>query len=367
MNVAIIGAGINGLMSALELSEQGIQVHIYDQQQAGLEASWAGGGILSPMYPWRYPQAVNTLAKHAKYLYHQWNEKLFPITGIDFQIQQTGMLIFDHNDFAQGLAYAEKYNEPMQRCEQISQSKIKNINPRVSKNLQEAIFFPELSNIRNPRVLQSVITYLKKQPNVQFHENIKISNLIPNKDEVHAIQDHNQNIYFHDHIVIATGAWSAEWSKQLNIQLPVYPIQGQMALFKTPPHWLPTMCMNKVMYLIPRQDGHIVCGSSMKDIGFNKDTCNDTQENILAACFEMIPELQKFPLIKAWTGLRPSSPHGIPYIGQLPHLKNVWLNTGHFRNGLCMGAASAQLLRQHMLSQPLIEDPTPYSPNQLYI
>lgn len=365
MKVAIIGAGINGLMSALELSEQGIEVHIYDQQQAGREASWAGGGILSPMYPWRYPQPVNALAKHAKALYTEWNQKLLPATGIDFQIQQTGMLIFDQKDFDIGLNYANTHQEPMQICQHLTQKDIQKLNPKVSKQFQEALFFPELSNVRNPRLLQSLINYLKHQLNVTFHENIKISKFCIQDSHVTGIEDEQKVIYSHDHTIIATGAWSVNWSAQLNLQIPVYPIQGQMVLFKTPKNWLTTMCMNEVMYLIPRKDGHIVCGSSMKDIGFDKALCVHTQQNILNACFEMIPELQKFPMIKQWTGLRPSSPTGIPYIGAYPQLNNLWLNTGHFRNGLCMGAASARLLRQLILKQPCIEDPTPYQPSQL--
>lgn len=55
MHIAIIGAGISGLLSALELVEQGCSISIFDQQQAAQAASWAGSGILSPMYPWRYP------------------------------------------------------------------------------------------------------------------------------------------------------------------------------------------------------------------------------------------------------------------------------------------------------------------------
>ncbi|HAB42344.1 MAG TPA: D-amino-acid oxidase, partial [Acinetobacter sp.] len=93
MHIAIIGAGITGLMSALELLEQGCSITIFDQQAAGQAASWAGGGILSPMYPWRYPDAVNALARYAKPLYQAWNQKLQPITRIDFQIHETGMLI----------------------------------------------------------------------------------------------------------------------------------------------------------------------------------------------------------------------------------------------------------------------------------
>ena len=61
-----------------------------------------------------------------------------------------------------------------------------------------------------------------------------------------------------DHFVITSGAWSHYWNSQLQLEIPVEPVQGQMLLFKTPAHWLPTMCMNRVMYLIPRMDGHIV-------------------------------------------------------------------------------------------------------------
>ena len=93
MHIAIIGAGISGLMSALELVEQGCTISIFDQQQAGQAASWAGGGILSPMYPWRYVHAVNQLAQFGKASYQAWNQKLYPITGIDFEIHDTGMLI----------------------------------------------------------------------------------------------------------------------------------------------------------------------------------------------------------------------------------------------------------------------------------
>lgn len=95
MHIAIVGAGISGLLTALELIEHGCSVEIFDQQQAGQAASWAGGGILSPMYPWRYPQSVNDLAKYGKSMYQAWNEKISPISGIDFEIHETGMLIFD--------------------------------------------------------------------------------------------------------------------------------------------------------------------------------------------------------------------------------------------------------------------------------
>ena len=123
--------------------------------------------------------------------------------------------------------------------------------------------------------------------------------------------------------------------------------------------------MNKVMYLIPRMDGHVVCGSSMRQVGFDLSLDHNIKANILDACFDMVPELKNFPIVHEWAGLRPSSPNGVPFIGQAPNTKNLWFNFGHFRNGLCMGAGSARLLRQLMLKQNTLEDALAYSPTRL--
>ena len=365
MKIAIIGAGISGLMSALELLEQGCSISIFDQQQAGQAASWAGGGILSPMYPWRYPDAVNQLAQHGKALYKQWNEKLKPISGIDFEIHESGLLIFDESDFEQGLKYAQQFQQPMQHCESLSQVQLQQVNRRINAKFQQALYFSQIANIRNPRLLQSISAYLKQHPRVQFFEHCPIKQFNLGNGAVQSIQSENNTRYFAEHFVLSTGAWSQHWAEQLQLDIPVQPVHGQMLLFKTPQHWLPSMCMNKVMYLIPRVDGHVVCGSSMQNCGFDTTVHKATEQNILSACLEMVPELASFPIIKQWAGLRPSSPTGVPYIGKMPQLDNLWANFGHFRNGLCMGPASARLLRQLILQQPTFIDPAAYSSTRL--
>ena len=365
MHIAIIGAGVSGLLTALELVEQGCTVTIFDQQHAGHAASWAGGGILSPMYPWRYPREVNYLAQHGKQLYQDWNQKLLPATGIDFEIHETGMLIFDEADFEIGLNYKDQYQEPMQHCEYLQRESLETVNPHIAEQFQHAIYFPHLANVRNPRLLKSLITYLKQNPNAEVIENTWIEKFNLQNNQIQSIQTSNGQHFAADQFVMTTGAWSNTWSTQLKCSIPVEPVQGQMLLFKTPKNWLPTMCMNNVMYLIPRMDGHVVCGSSMNHLGFDQRPSVQTQQNIYRACTEMVPELANFPIVKQWAGLRPSSPTGIPYIGQMPDIENLWANFGHYRNGLCMGPASARLLRQMMLKQDTIVDPHAYSTQRL--
>lgn len=366
MHIAIIGAGVSGLLSALELVERGCSVSIFDKQHTGSAASWAGGGILSPMYPWRYPHEVNALARYGKQGYLKWNEKLQPMTGIDFEIHETGMLIFDEDDFEIGLDYARLHQDPMQQAHYLQHEQIEQVNSLISPQFQQAIYFPQLANIRNPRLLQSLKAYLQQHPQVKIYEHSPVTQLNIQQDRLSSIATANGQHHTADQFVLATGAWSAQWSEQLEIKIPVAPVQGQMLLFKTPKEWLPTMCMNKVMYLIPRQDGHIVCGSSMQQCGFDTQTTAETLAHIKASCLEMVPELTEFPIVKSWAGLRPSSPHGVPYIGQMPNIDNLWANFGHFRNGLCMGPASAQLLAELMTGETLSFNAADYSPERLY-
>ncbi|MFO1416326.1 MAG: FAD-dependent oxidoreductase [Acinetobacter sp.] len=112
--------------------------------------------------------------------------------------------------------------------------------------------------------------------------------------------------------MITSGAWSQHWAEQLQRKIPVHPIYKAKCCYlkRLKIGCLPRM--NRVMYLIPRQDGHIVCGSSMADCGFSTAVDEQTQQDILTACLEMVPELEQFPIVQRWAGLRPSSPHGIP-------------------------------------------------------
>ena len=365
MHVLIIGGGVIGLMSALELSHAGCQVTLLDQQDFGQAASWAGGGILSTMYPWRYRPAVNALARHGKALYQQWQPVLGEATGMDIEIHHSGMLILDQQDVNIGLGWAQHDHDSQQQAQLLHSPALLQLCPQLNHTTEQGLWFEQLANIRNPRLLKTLIHYLQAQPNVRLLSHRKIKYLAQQNGKILAVVDEQQERWQADAYVIASGAWSGLLSEQLGWQLPVRPIQGQMILFKTPANWLGQMVMYKGTYLIPRLDGYIVCGSSMLDTGFNTDVNPQIGQQLKQAALEMLPALQDMPVVKAWAGLRPASPLGIPFIGQAPKLDNLWLNTGHFRNGLVMAPVAARMLREQLLEQPLSIDDTAYRPDRL--
>jgi glycine oxidase len=133
-----------------------------------------------------------------------------------------------------------------------------------------------------------------------------------------------------------------------------------MVLFKSSPEVLKHIVLDQGRYLIPRRDGRILMGSTVERVGFDKRTTKAAREELVAAAIARVPALKYAELERHWAGLRPGSPDGIPYIGPHPEVGGLFVNTGHYRNGVVMGLASAQLAANLMLDQPPVVDPEPY-------
>ena len=97
-SVIIVGGGIIGLLSAYELHHAGLDVTVIDRQQFGRESSWAGGGIVSPLYPWRYPDAISELARLSQHIYPDILSEMRQATGFDPEYLHSGMLVLGNFD-----------------------------------------------------------------------------------------------------------------------------------------------------------------------------------------------------------------------------------------------------------------------------
>src|SRR5690606_39288778 len=107
----VIGGGVIGLLTARELAHAGASVTIVEQGLCCKEASWAGGGIVSPLYPWRYSAPVTALASAAQRAYPALCASLLDETGIDAELEQTGLLMLDAADEKEAFAWARDRSE----------------------------------------------------------------------------------------------------------------------------------------------------------------------------------------------------------------------------------------------------------------
>jgi glycine oxidase len=358
----IVGGGVVGLLVARELACSGASVIVLERGQCCREASWAGGGIVSPLYPWRYPDAVTALADWAQSFYPQLAASLLQETGIDPELVQTGLLMLEADDEHQALAWAQRSARPMVR---VNSSFIYQHEALLAEGLTRGLWMEDIANIRNPRLGQALIKSLKTMSDVTVMEQAELISIVESNNHVQAIEVVSESRTLKisaDNYIITAGAWTGSILSKTAKSIPVVPVKGQMLLYKIERPLLKSIVLKAGRYLIPRRDGHILVGSTIEYSEFDKSTTDEALQSLKCSAIEMLPELRKYEPVQQWAGLRPSAPDGIPFIGNVPGYDNLYVNAGHFRNGLVLAPASARLLADILLGNTPVVDPVPYRP-----
>nr|WP_277053296.1 glycine oxidase ThiO [Pseudomonas thermotolerans] len=354
----VVGGGAIGLLSSFLLARSGASVQLVEAGVTGREASWAGGGIVSPLYPWRYSPAVTALAHWSQDFYPQLGQELLAATGVDPEVQVTGLYWLDLDDEAEALAWARREGRPLAA---VGMDAVYRAVPVLGPGYSRALYMAEVANVRNPRLTRSLREALLRMPNVTLREQCPVEGFLREGDRVVGVRTAQGELRA-ERVVVSAGAWSGELLAGLGIELPVEPVKGQMILFKCAADFLPSMVMAKGRYAIPRRDGHILVGSTLEYAGFDKTPTGEALASLRASAIELLPALAEAEVVRHWAGLRPGSPEGIPYIGPVPGFEGLWLNCGHFRNGLVLAPASCRLLADLLLGRAPIIDPAPYAP-----
>ena len=334
-----MGGGSIGLLSAREFALAGAKVCVIGKSHHGRGASWAGGGILLTMYPWRQDPAISQLVIPSLQLYPKLAEELYENTGIDPEWDPCGLFISQNPDLDLANDWCNNYGVRYSEAAPASVAKLQGqwINP---------LFLPGIAQIRNPRLLKSLMQYLLNL-GVEFIQNSRLLNLDITQQQIHSITTSTGKVTV-DHLILTTGAWTGEiWSALLpnrELTVNVQPVKGQMLLFDAKPGLLKHIVLDGDRYLIPRQDGGIVVGSTVEHCGFDKQTTDQVRAELQAFALQLLPALKDYPVSHHWSGLRPGTAHGIPYIDNHPEINNLSVCAGHFRNGLTMG----QIGRAHV-------------------
>ena len=356
--VVIVGGGVIGLLTAFNLAAQVEHVVLLDRSGVGQESSWAGGGIVSPLYPWRYNAAVTALAHWSQDFYPQLAQRLLAETGLDPEVHTTGLYWLDLEDEAQALAWAKREGRPLSS---VDISDVERAVPVLGAGYSRAVYMAGIANVRNPRLVKSLRAALQAMPNVTIEEHCEVEGFIRKGEHILGVRTARGD-RLADQVVLAAGAWSGELLSSLGLELPVEPVKGQMILYKCAPDLLSSMVLAKGRYAIPRRDGHILIGSTLEHEGFDKTPTQSALESLKASAVELIPALADAQPVAHWAGLRPGSPEGIPYIGRVAGFEGLWLNCGHYRNGLVLAPASCHLFADLLLGREPIIDPQPYAP-----
>ena len=261
------------------------------------------------------------------------------------------------DDQREALEWAEAHNN---WAALIEKQDIYKLEPNLREGVSDALWMPQVGSIRNPRLVRALYKSIQREPLVTIVEEAAVSGLELRSGSVTGVTVKDQVIKA-DNVIVTAGAWSGHLLESVGVSLPVEPVKGQMILFNAKPGIVNRVVLSDGKYVIPRRDGRILAGSTLEYAGFDKTTSGKAKQQLADTAIDMFPALADAHIEHHWAGLRPGAPGGIPFIGAVPSVKNLFVNAGHFRNGLVLAPAAVRVMTSLILEQQSPVDPEPYA------
>jgi glycine oxidase len=356
-DVIVIGGGVIGLSIALELAGQGAAVTVLDQGDFGREASWAGAGILPPgnLDAALTPEARLRALSHS--LWPDWAESLAAETGIETGYSRcAGIELRTQNDDNPDdlAAEIEWWREQGVRCEELEADALKECEPLLSPQIASAYRLPDLGQVRNPRLLKALLAACASR-GVRLRAGTQVIGLeeqgrAEESNRIDSIQTQAGRVQASRYCV-AGGPWSRAILASAGVDVAIEPVRGQIVLVSQVPRLFSHVLQVGPRYIVPRDDGNVLIGSTEEHVGFLKINTASAVSELLDFGARLVPALAHARFERAWSGLRPGSANGLPYLGRVTGFENLFVAAGHFRSGLQMSPGTARLSRQALLDQ----------------
>lgn len=333
-SAVVLGGGVIGLFSAWRLLDAGFAVTLIDSRRIGGSASWAGGGILSPLPPWRAPPPVWQMAAASLREYPAIAAELGEQTGIDPEWTESGMQVLELE--ADEADAARRWGAQQGQAVLAAQREYAGV-------MRSELHLPWVAQVRSPRLLQALAALLR-QRGARLVEQAVGARLLRQGTTMSGVTADDGSLYRADCYVLCSGAWTGQLTAGQGAAVPVTPMRGQMLLLQGQPGQLASIVLAGAHYLIPRRDGRILVGSTLESVGFDERLTDAARDTLLAFAHRTAPCTQAMPVIGHWCGLRPASPEGVPLVQRAEFADEVFINAGHFRNGITLAPASARQL-----------------------
>jgi len=407
--IAVIGAGVVGLSTALYLRRSGRDVTIIDPLPPPGGASYGNAGMISadtsvpialpgmlrkvpswltdplgplavrPSYfpkalPWlmrwiaasRMPRvleisdAMRALHKDA---FLCWKELLGPQNFADLVRPAGQVHVWETDAETPGAALERQLRERQGIASQaLTSDDLRQMFPGISTAVRRGVLVPGNGYTVSPqRIVQTLHRLFLEAGGRVAPENVM--KIMPREGGGYDLMT---NVGFHtaQQIVVAAGAWSVRLLEPLGVSVPLETERGYHVMLPTPNVSLTTTLSNKSRSfgVTPMEQGLRVAGT-VEIAGLDAPPDERRAKALLANVRTMFPDVNTDGH-RFWMGFRPSTPDSLPIVGEVAGRPGLFLAVGHGHFGMTGGPPSGRLLSQLINHQPTAFNAAAYGPRR---
>lgn len=339
-----------GLSLAWELANRGFRVSVVDAGPIKRAASWAGAGILPPAAGIdATTDPYEQLRSRSHELHSLWAQKLASLTQIDTGFSRCGGIYLARTAAEKATLMANQFwwNEHEIEHRRLDHQQLAALEPELSGTHSSkthcAWLLPDECQLRNPRHLKA-LAQACRQSGVHIMEKMVVKQTHVQNRRVAWVECESGLQLRADRFCVCSGAWTRQILDQLEISNGILPVRGQMVLYRCSSPPIHRIINEGHRYLVPRADGRVLAGSVEEEVGFVCETTEPSIHSIRNWAENLLPVLGDSTVERTWAGLRPGSFDGFPYLGAVPSVENLYVASGHFRSGLHLSCATAEVM-----------------------
>ena len=404
--VAIIGAGIQGVCNALFLQKKGIDVTLFDKDEPGCAASYGNAGHFPPyaslqlnrsdvlsdvpamllssrgplalkwnyfvkMIPWFSKYIMSCSEKKmmhtAKYMHQILDisldayDELFADINLDGLVEKKGIMYVWEKKGIKSRKIEINIRKKLGVKQKILNPKeVHDLEPNLKPFYDGGVFYEYARHARNPKkIIEKLFANFLKKGGKFKKINIKNINF---KDQKPILITENNKLLF-DKVVIACGAFSKKLTDKLDEKIPLDTERGYHIHFKNYSNLLsrPVVWADRGFGITPMEQGLRVVGT-VEFGGLENPLYKSRIKNLILNAKDMLnglPENEDHE--DEWLGFRPTLPDFLPVIGKSKNYNNVYYSFGHHHLGWTLGAISGKIVSKMIIGQKTNLALTPYS------
>ena len=350
-DVLVIGGGIMGTSSAWELARSGARVLVLERSVPGAEASSAAAGILGAQAEAHAPGPMAELCLASRARYAKFAAALAKETHIDVGYRECGVLQVAFQQaaathLARAAAWQKKQRLPV---EQLHAKRLAKLEPELSPQLAGGVRFAADSRVE-PKALLRALHIAALGRGVQFRSGAFVRRIAVDGERAVGVVLDDGSVLRAKNVVVAAGSWTSLID---GLGLPlgqVIPARGQIVELELPKPPLSHVVFGPGAYLVPRDDGRLLIGSTLEFVGYEREVTAGAVRDLLTHAIAIVPALERAALRATWSNFRPYTQDGLPLLGRTK-IDRLFLATGHYRNGILLAPISAEIVRAAVLDQ----------------